>query len=76
MPEGQDWKANLNPASEEVLSNAKVEPSLGGAVVGEHFQFERTGYFCVDRDSTAGKLVFNRSVSLKDAWAKEQQKQK
>jgi glutaminyl-tRNA synthetase len=59
-----------------VLPTAKVEPSLAGAAVGTHFQFERTGYFCVDRDSKDGKLVFNRSVSLKDAWAKEQQKQK
>jgi glutaminyl-tRNA synthetase len=76
VPEGQDWRSNLNPNSEIIIAGAKVEPSLAGAAVGSHFQFERTGYFCVDRDSTASKLVFNRSVSLKDAWAKEQQKAK
>jgi glutaminyl-tRNA synthetase len=76
VPQGGDWKVNLNPASEQVLPHAKVEPTLAAASVGTNYQFERTGYFCVDRDSIDGKLVFNRSVSLKDAWAKEQQKQK
>ncbi len=76
VPEGQDWKVNLNPKSEEVIVDAKVEASLANAPVGTHYQFERTGYFTVDKDSTAGKLVFNRSVSLKDAWVKEQKKQK
>jgi glutaminyl-tRNA synthetase len=76
VPEGQDWKANLNPKSEEVLSNAKVDPSLRDAKVNEKFQFERVGYFSVDKDSTGGKLVFNRSVSLKDTYAKEAQKAK
>jgi glutaminyl-tRNA synthetase len=76
VPEGQDWKANLNPSSLEVLSAAKVEPSVCGAKPGSSFQFERTGYFTVDKDSAPQKLVFNRSVSLKDSWAKEAQKGK
>src|SRR6202008_1116540 len=54
VPEGQDWKVNLNPKSEEVLSGAKVEPSLAGAAVGSNYQFERTGYFTVDKDSAGG----------------------
>jgi glutaminyl-tRNA synthetase len=74
VPEGKDWKFNLNPNSLEVLPAAKVEPSLKEAAVGTKVQFERQGYFVVDRDSTEGKLVFNRSVSLKDAWVKEQKK--
>ena len=67
--EGQDFTANLNPNSLEILES-KVEPSLASAAVGERFQFERMGYFCVDRDSAPGKLVFNRTVGLKDTWAK------
>ena len=74
VPEGQDWKANINPESLVVVSHAKLEPSLSGAPVGSSYQFERTGYFCVDRDSTEQKLVLNRSVSLKDTWAKVQKK--
>jgi glutaminyl-tRNA synthetase len=74
LPEGKDWKVNLNPNSLQVISNAKLEPSLGEAKVGEKFQFERTGYFAVDLDSKPGKPVFNRAVSLKDTWAKEQKK--
>ncbi|MGQ9649042.1 MAG: glutamine--tRNA ligase/YqeY domain fusion protein [Phycisphaerae bacterium] len=70
VPEGQDWKTGLNPNSLEVLTGCKVEPSLAGAVPGSRFQFERMGYFCVDPDSTPGKLVFNRTVTLKDTWAK------
>ena len=70
VPEGQDFTANLNPHSLEVLSAAKLEPSLRGAAVGSCYQFERLGYFCVDKDSTAEKLVFNRTVALRDAWAK------
>jgi glutaminyl-tRNA synthetase len=65
---------NLNPNSETVISGAKLEPSVKGATPGTHYQFERQGYFTVDKDSAAGKLVFNRSVSLKDSWAKEQKK--
>ena len=67
--EGQDFTANLNPKSLEI-AQAKVEPSLASAAVGERFQFERMGYFVVDLDSTPGKPVFNRTVGLKDAWAK------
>jgi glutaminyl-tRNA synthetase len=73
VPEGQDWTANLNPRSLEVVS-AKIEPSVAGVKSLEKFQFERLGYFSVDPDSAAGKLVFNRAVSLKDTWAKEQKK--
>jgi glutaminyl-tRNA synthetase len=76
VPEGQDWKVNLNPNSLEILPTAKIEPSLKGSPVGTKVQFERQGYFSVDRDSTDSKLVFNRAVSLKDSWAKEQQKGK
>src|SRR3954452_21909093 len=76
VPEGQDWKPNLNPTSLEVLPAAKVEPSVRNANPGDSFQFERNGYFTIDKDSTPGKLVFNRSVSLKDSWAKEAQKGK
>ncbi len=70
-PEGGDYKDNLNPNSLEVLKTAKVEPSLRNAVFGDKFQFLRMGYFCVDsKDSTPESLVFNRTVSLKDTWAK------
>ncbi len=74
VAEGQDWKTNLNPKSLEVIEHAKVEPSLRDAQVGQKFQFERIGYFSVDKDSTPGRPVFNRAVSLKDTWAKEQKK--
>jgi glutaminyl-tRNA synthetase len=74
VAEGQDWKANLNPKSLEILSSAKVEPSLKTANAGEKFQFERLGYFSVDKDSASAKLVFNRAVSLKDSYAKETKK--
>jgi glutaminyl-tRNA synthetase len=69
-PEGGSFLDNLNPASLEVLANCVVEPSLRGAAPGSRYQFERTGYFCVDSDSAEGKLIFNRTVSLKDSWAK------
>ena len=68
--EGQDFTTNLNPHSLEILSGGKLEPSLAAASVGGRYQFERLGYFCVDADSAAGKLVFNRTVGLKDAWAR------
>ena len=55
-------------------SDAKLEPSLAKAKLGEHFQFERVGYFCLDPDSTDGKLVFNRTLSLKDSWGKIEKK--
>jgi glutaminyl-tRNA synthetase len=76
VPEGSDWKANLNNKSLEVLSDAKIERSLRGVPAGTNYQFERQGYFTVDLDSTADKTVFNRSVSLKDSWSREQQKGK
>jgi glutaminyl-tRNA synthetase len=64
----------LNPNSLTVNTKAKAEPWLKGAKPLENFQFQRIGYFNVDPDSTPDKLVFNRTVSLKDSWAKEQQK--
>jgi len=70
VPEGQDYKANLNPRSLERLRDCKLEPSLANASPGGKYQFERQGYFCVDKDSSPGALVFNRTVSLKDSWAK------
>src|SRR5579871_4689224 len=70
VPEGQEFTVNLNPNSLEVVPDAKLEPGLRSAAVGSRYQFERLGYFCVDRDSTPGKLVFNRTVGLRDAWAK------
>jgi glutaminyl-tRNA synthetase len=75
VPEGEDWKANVNPASLEIIPEARVEPSLAGAEPGHLVQFERLGYFCVDRDSSADKLVFNRTVTLKDTWARIQKGQ-
>ena len=68
--EGKDFLQFLNPASLDVLSDCKVEPSLGAAAAGSRFQFERLGYFAVDPDSSADRLVFNRTVSLKDSWSK------
>ncbi len=70
VPPDHDWTAYLNPQSLEVLTNCLVEPSLDQVVPGAKFQFERLGYFCADPDSMPGKPVFNRTVSLKDAWAK------
>ncbi len=75
VEQGQDFTANLNPNSLEIIANARVEPSLANAEVGGRFQFERLGYFCVDPDSKPGKPVFNRTVALKDAWAKQEKKQ-
>ncbi|MCZ6611555.1 MAG: glutamine--tRNA ligase, partial [Planctomycetota bacterium] len=63
----------LNPDSLEVLSDCKVEPSLGNAQPGDRFQFERLGYFCIDRGSTDERLVINRTVTLRDSWAKIEQ---
>lgn len=71
VPEGQDWKDGLNPGSLEVLSDAKLEPSLAAAEPGVRVQFERNGYFCVDQDSTPEKLTFNRTATLRDSWAKK-----
>jgi glutaminyl-tRNA synthetase len=69
VPEGEDWKTAINPESLKVIT-AYVEPELAKADVLDKFQFERMGYFCVDSDSTPEKLVFNRTVTLKDTWAK------
>jgi glutaminyl-tRNA synthetase len=65
-----DFKSYLNPDSLQVLRGCKVEPSVAGATPGTHYQFERIGYFCVDPDSTGDALVFNRTVALRDTWAK------
>jgi glutaminyl-tRNA synthetase len=72
--EDGDFKDYINPNSIEVLPAAYIEPALASAQPGQHFQFLRKGYFCVDTESTADKLIFNRTVTLKDAWAKEQKK--
>jgi glutaminyl-tRNA synthetase len=74
VPAGKDFTANLNSNSLEVVANAKLEPSLKNAKAGGRFQFERLGYFCVDPDTTPDKLVFNRTVALKDTWAKVEKK--
>ncbi len=71
VPEGQDWKDGLNPESLEILSDAKLEPSLASAEPGTQVQFERNGYFCVDQDSTPEMLAFNRTATLRDSWAKK-----
>jgi glutaminyl-tRNA synthetase len=73
VEEGKDFKDYLNPNSLEVLQGCKVEPSLRGAAPGSRYQFLRVGYFCVDPDSTDGHLVFNRTVGLRDTWAKLEQ---
>jgi len=71
VAEGVDWKATLNPKSLEVVKGAKFEPSLAGAVPESRWQFERLGYFCVDRrDSKPGAIVFNRTVTLRDEWTR------
>jgi glutaminyl-tRNA synthetase len=72
---GQDVLDNLNPNSLEIIADAKVEPSLANAAAGTRYQFERLGYFCVDPDSKPGKPVFNRTVALKDAWARAEKRQ-
>jgi glutaminyl-tRNA synthetase len=74
VPEGQDYLANLNPNSLVVLKGCKLEPKLATASIGDRFQFERLGYFCVDKESRSESLVFNRSVTLRDTWAKMQKK--
>ena len=73
--EGKDFVSNLNPNSLEVVGNAKVEPSLAMVTPGTRYQFERLGYFCADPGSAPGKPVFNRTVALKDTWAKVEKKQ-
>jgi glutaminyl-tRNA synthetase len=74
VPEGKTFLDHLNPASLEVLPASPVEPSLASARPGDRFQFERIGYFCVDPDSRPGRPVFNRTVSLRDTWAKIEQR--
>jgi glutaminyl-tRNA synthetase len=75
VEEGEDFTASLNPNSLEVLTSCRVEPSLAEAASGSRYQFERQGYFCVDPDSTDERPVFNRTVSLRDTWAKIEEKQ-
>jgi glutaminyl-tRNA synthetase len=75
VPEGQDWKASLNPNSLQVLTGCKVEPSLGSAAPGSRYQFLRMGYFCLDPNTTTDMLVFNETVGLRDTWAKIEQAQ-
>ena len=74
MAEEGDFKDTINPNSLQVIANAMVEPSLKNATLQSRYQFIRKGYFCLDKDSTAGKPVFNRTATLKDAWAKEAKK--
>jgi glutaminyl-tRNA synthetase len=74
LEEGQTFLDILNPNSLEILSGAKLEPSLSHAKLEDRFQFERVGYFCLDPDSTPGNLVFNRTLALKDTWAKIEKK--
>jgi len=75
IPEGTDWKSTLNPQSLTVLNGCKLEPNLREAAGDFPCQFERQGYFYLDKDSSPQKLVFNRTVTLKDSWARMQQKQ-
>ncbi len=70
-----DFKDNINPDSLQVITNAFIEPSLVNASLQDRYQFLRKGYFCLDKDATKDKLVFNRTVTLKDAWGKEVKKQ-
>jgi glutaminyl-tRNA synthetase len=74
VPEGQTFIDRLNPHSLSVIPDAKAEPSLAAVRAGDKFQFERLGYFCVDPDTQPGHLVFNRTVSLRDSWAKIEQR--
>lgn len=76
VEEGQDFTSNLNPNSLEVVADCKVEPSLRDAAAGSRYQFERLGYFCVDLASASGKLVFNRTIGLRDTLAKLEQRGK
>ena len=69
-----DFMDYINPASLQIISKVYVEPSLQSALIEQSFQFIRKGYFCIDKDTTADKLIFNRTVTLKDAWAKEVKK--
>jgi len=75
VEEGKNFRDYINPESMTILSSCKLEPSLAGHEAGFRCQFERLGYFCVDPDSSAGKIVFNRTVTLRDEWAKLQKKE-
>lgn len=71
VAKGEDFKASLNPDSLEILNSCRLEPSLAEAAPGNRYQFLRLGYYCADsRDSSPEKLVFNRTVNLRDTWAK------
>ncbi len=72
--EEENWLDHINPNSLKVLAESRVEPSLGDAAAGDRFQFERQGYYCVDADSVPNRLVFNRTVTLRDTWSKIQKK--
>jgi glutaminyl-tRNA synthetase len=74
--EGKDFKSYLNPNSLEILRGCRIEPGLKGAPAGSRYQFERLGYFCVDPDSTPDLMVYNRTVALRDAWAKIEKSQR
>jgi len=76
VEDGGDWKDNINPDSLVVMKNAKLEQGLDQAKPGERFQFLRQGYFCVDKDSTPEAPVFNRTVALRDTWARVDQARK
>ena len=76
VEEGQEFTVNLNPKSLEIVPAAKIEPGVKGAPPLTRYQFERLGYFCVDKDATSERMVFNRTVTLKDAWAKIEKKSK
>jgi glutaminyl-tRNA synthetase len=75
IPDGEDFTSGLNPNSLEVLAGCKLEPSLAEATPGAPVQFERLGYFVADSDSKPGAPVFNRTVTLKDPWARIEKKQ-
>jgi glutaminyl-tRNA synthetase len=76
VPEGQEFTASLNPESLKVLTGCKLEPSLAAATAGSRYQFERLGYFCADPDSNPERLVFNRTVPLRDTWAKIEKRER
>jgi len=76
VEEGSDFKSNVNPNSLEVLHSCRLEPSVAGATPGSRYQFERLGYFCLDPDSSGNKLILNRTVTLRDTWAKIEKKMK
>jgi len=74
--EGRNFKEYINHLSLETLRSCKLEPGIAGALPGSIYQFERTGYFCVDKESSADSIIFNRTVTLRDSWAKIESAQK